>query len=814
MKFKSKNRAYYFFSSLKILFVVSLVGVALLALLTLWFAKDLPNPESILAKGFAQSTKIYDRTGKILLYQVGEERRTVVKLDQLPSIVKWATLAAEDADFYKHPGIDITGILRAAWNDVINQTNVYGGSTITQQFVKNALLTREKTFSRKFREVLLSFWLEFKYSKDEIFAFYINQIPYGGSAYGIAQASSTYFAKPVGELTLAQAALLAALPQRPSYLSPYGDHVGELMDRKNLVLDRMVSAGFINKAQADEAKEQKIIFAPPNNSFMAPHFIIYVKEYLEQKYGSEVVEKGGLEVTTSLDVRLQKEAEAAVSETVVRNEKRYNARNAALVAIDPNTGQILSMVGSRDWFDDANDGKVNVALRLRQPGSSFKPYAYARLFQDGFGPESLIFDLPITFKTRAGKAYTPRNFDGRTQGLLTIRQALAGSRNIPAVQVLYLAGITNVIELSRQLGIATINPSRVDLALVLGGAEVRLLDHTAAFGAFANDGVYNAPISILRVKKADGELLEEYKPAPKAVLEPEVTRLITSILSDNAARASVFGSSSPLNTGGVASAVKTGTTTDFRDGWTMGYTPNLVVGVWTGNNDNTPTKNGEGAFVAGPIWNRVIRFAASKYPKEYGGVFPGLLPHKLLDKPMANGKLAYEKTVLIDSSTGQIADDQTPPSLIEERSYKEVHSLLYYVRPDDPQLAAWEAPIKEWIVSQPDGYLYDHALPGASLNPSATDSPQLIITNLTANEEVGSSLTLAFTFSGGSALKQADIFIDDTLLKSVFTSPTNISLKLFDEGKHTLRIRAFDQSLKYDEEEIPIIKKNFDGDSD
>lgn len=801
----------YLFKGLKILFVLGLVGIACLALLTLWYAKDLPNPESILSKGFAESTKIYDRTGKILLYQVGEERRTVVKLDQLPNHVKQATLAAEDADFYKHPGIDITSILRAAWTDVTQQTTV-GGSTITQQFVKNALLTREKTFSRKFRELLLSFWLELKYSKDQIFAFYINQIPYGGNAYGIQQASTTYFGKSVGDLTAAEAAVLAALPQRPSYLSPYGEHVDELMARKDWVLDQMVEAKFITKEKADEAKGQAIAFAPANNSFIAPHFVIYVKEYLEQKYGSELLEKGGLEVITSLDVRIQQEAEAAVAETVAKNEKRYNAGNAALVALDPKTGQILSMVGSRDWFDDTHDGKVNVTLRLRQPGSSFKPYAYARLFQDGFGPESLVFDLQTTFRTRAGQAYTPRNYDGRFHGLLTIRQALAGSRNVAAVKALHLTGINNVIELVRQMGITTIDPSRVDLALVLGGSEVRLLDHTAAYAVFANDGEYNQPQAILRVKKSDGEVLEEYKEQSRQVLSPEITRLITSILSDNVARAAVFGPSSPLTTSGIPSAAKTGTTTDFRDGWTMGYTPNLVVGVWAGNNDNSPTKNGEGAFIAGPIWNRIIRFAAGKYPKEFGGAFPASLPHKLLEKPMANGQLAYNNTVLIDSSTGLPATDDTPPSLIQERIYKEVHSELYYIRPKDPQLGAWEAPIAAWITTQPDGYLYNQTqpIPSEDTTPLA-QKPELTITNIADNEEVGSSITIAFTFTSATALKQADIFIDDTLVKSVVASPTTVDLSLFTNGAHTVRVRAFDQTLKFSEKEIPIIINKVSG---
>jgi len=796
----------YFRAIAKWLGILLFAGLGMFILLTLWYIKDLPNPEAMIAKGFAQSTKIYDRTGKVLLYQVGQERRTYVPLDQVSNNVRFAILAAEDADFYKHPGVNVLGIIRAAWKDLLNQRLEQGGSTITQQFVKNALLSSEKTFSRKFKEIILSFWLEFRYTKDQIFTFYINQIPYGSNAYGVQQASVTFFAKPASDLDIAQAAALATLAQRPSYYSPYGDHVGELMTRKNAIIDGMVKAGSITGAQARQAKEEKLSFSQPNNSFLAPHFVIYVKDYLEEKYGSGLLEKGGLQVITSLDLRLQKQAEESVAQVVQKNEKQYRASNASLVALDPKTGQILSMVGSRDWFDDAHDGKVNVALRLRQPGSSFKPFAYARLFEDGFGPDSLIFDLQTTFKTRAGQTYTPRNFNGKFNGLLSMRQALGGSRNVPAVKTLYLAGINNVIELAKKMGINTINPGRVDLALVLGGAEVRLLDLTSAYSVFANEGVKNDPVSILRVTSSKGEILEEYKAAGQPVLAPEITRLITSILSDNGARSYVFGPSSPLVVPGVQTAVKTGTTTDFRDGWTIGYTPNLAVGVWAGNNDNSQTRNGEGAYIAGPIWNRLIKFAASKYPEEFGGSFPPLLPHQLLDKPMVNGKLALEKHVLIDITTGEPATDYTPADVTKDQVTREIHSLLYYVRPNDPQLPAWEAPIKAWVASQPDAASYNQVPSGSSPSPQPQPSqaPELTITSPADNQQVGSSLPIIFSFTSASALKQVDIFVDDALVKTAFSSPTDIDLSSFLPGNHTLHLRAFDQSLKYGEQAITI----------
>ncbi|MBI3273929.1 MAG: transglycosylase domain-containing protein [Candidatus Colwellbacteria bacterium] len=786
----------------KFILALVLIGAGILILLSLWYIKDLPNPERILARGFAQSTKMYDRTGKTLLYQIGEERRSVIALEELPSHVRWATLVAEDADFYKHPGIDITGILRAAWNDIRKRRLAQGGSTITQQFVKNALLSSEKTFSRKLREIILAIWLESRYTKNEIFGFYLNQIPYGQNAYGIAEASLSYFGKSAKDLSIAEAATLAALPLRPSYLSPYGEHKDELFARKNLIIDRMVKEGYITSAQGEEEKAKRLAFsqaADTPRSFIAPHFVIYVKEYLEEKYGSEVVERGGLEVITSLDTRLQKKAEEAVTEVAKKNEKQYRAKNAALAAIDPRTGQILAMVGSRDWFDDSVDGKVNVALRLRQPGSSFKPIVYAKLFEKGFGPESLIFDLQTTFTTRAGKPYTPTNFDGRSHGLLTIRQALAQSRNVPGVKALYLTGIDEVIALAKKMGISSINPGRVDLALVLGGAEVRLLDFTSAYGVFAANGIYNPPQAILRVKTREGEVLEEYEQKPQKVLSPEITGLITSILSDNESRTPVFGPQSPLVIPGIEAAAKTGTTTDFRDGWTLGYTPNLVVGVWAGNNDNSPTYKGEGAFIAGPIWNRLVRFAATTYPSEFGGSFGKPPTHKLLDKPMINGSLVYERKV------------KTNP--IEETSTKEIHSLLYYARPNDPQLDAWEKPVQEWVRARPDAALYSQPLPGKPSNtppspdipPSQPSQPRLRLLNLQDGQKIGDVFGLEFLFESQAPLKQVDVFLDDQLLKTEVQSPVELNLSSFLQGDHLLTIRAFDQTLNSDTKEIYII---------
>lgn len=802
----------FLFRLIKFFFVLGLIGVFVAVLLALWYIKDLPDPSNILAQGFAESTKIYDRTGKELLYQIGQERRTVISLEELPAHARWATLVAEDADFYKHPGIDVTGILRAAWNDLRNRALEQGGSTITQQFVKNALLSPEKTFSRKFREIVLAFWIETRYTKDEIFAFYLNQIPYGSNAFGIEQASRAYFGKSAKDLTIPESAVLAALPQRPSYLSPYGEHKDELFARKDMIINRMVSEGYITEEEGKQAREAELAFVNGSaTSLFAPHFVIYIKEYLEEKYGTDLVERGGLEVTTTLDTRIQKAAEEAVKEVATSNEKKFNAENAALVAIDPKTGQILAMVGSRDWFDDKVDGKVNVALRLRQPGSSFKPIAYATLFEKGFSPKSLIFDLPTTFTTRANQAYTPRNYDGRFHGLLTMRQALAGSRNVPAVKVLHLAGINNVIAQARKFGINTIDPSRVDLALVLGGAEVRLVDLTSAYAALANDGEYNPSAAILRVKDKKGEILEEFKAKPQKALSPNASRLVTSILSDNEARSAVFGPSSPLHISGIATAAKTGTTSDFRDGWTMGYTPRLAIGVWAGNNDNTPTKNGEGAFIAGPIWNKVMRFAAGQFPEEFGGAFSAPPENtEVMDKPMVNGELVFEREVLVDTRTNTIADPGTPAIFTEKRLFREIHSILYYVRPNDAQVSDWEKPVQEWVTHQPDAYLYNRPLPempGDNVFPPS-DSTRPRIEILTPGEGdivSASTLSLSFDFQSALPLKQVDVFFDGELVKTALLSPVTLDITDAANGEHVILLRAFDKSLRLAEDSVQIV---------
>ena len=608
--------------------------------LFVYYAKDLPRPEDFTERALILPTKIYDRTGEVLLYQLfDEEKRTIVSLDQVSEDLIHAVIATEDARFYEHFGIDYQGILRSVWKNLKEGQPIYGGSTISQQLIRSSLLNLEKTAVRKTREIILALELERRYSKDEILEFYLNQIPFGSNAYGVEAAAQTFFDKTAADVSLPEAALLASLIQSPSYLSPYGEHTDELLERKNYVLDRMVSQGFISKKEASEAKKQEIKFEEVRHPIESPHFVLYVKDYLDSLYSEEYLRTRGLNVYTTLDWQLQQTAEEAVKNGVLNN-KAYNAHNMGLVAINPNTGEILAMVGSADWWAEESspkdcvpgasclfEPKFNIVTRgERQPGSAFKPFAYAALFQKDLTPETIVWDVRTEFnpncsgvyfesKDKYGEnCYHPSNYDRRFRGAISLKDALAQSINVPAVKVLYFAGLKETINLAKSFGITTLNqpPSYYGLPLVLGGGEVKLIDMTSAYGVFASRGFKIPPSSVLRIEDESGNILEENKKTPKRVLKSEIADIINDILSDNDARTPVFGPKSSLYIPGQKVAVKTGTTQEYKDAWTIGYTPSVVIGVWAGNNDGASTL-GPGATLAAPVWSQVMKKALELY---------------------------------------------------------------------------------------------------------------------------------------------------------------------------------------------------------
>lgn len=789
--------------------------------------QNLPDPRRLSERPISQSTKIYDRTGEIVLYEIhGDERRTIVRLSEIPAGMRNATIAAEDVNFYTHIGLDWRGIVRAFVKNLLSGDIRQGGSTITQQLVKKAILSDERTYTRKFKEALLALSIETVYSKDEILEFYLNQIPYGSNAYGVAAASQIYFSKPVRDLTLAESAILASLVKAPTY---YFSRREELLERKNSIIDRMREQGFITNPEAVQAKKENVLFSLHPQAIIAPHFVLYVRELLNEKYGEEFVEAGGLRVVTSLDAGLQKKAEAAVAAGAEKNEP-LGVYNASLVAINPKTGEILTMVGSRSYWDEPMpkgcvpgvsckfDPHVNVSLRARQPGSSFKPFVYATAFKKGYTPETVLLDAPTEFNPRCNPdgtpgpavrdpetCYHPQNYDKKFLGPVSLREALAQSRNVPSVKLLYLAGINDSIETASAAGITTLtDPARYGLSLVLGGAEVTLLEMTSAFGVFAQDGVLYPKTAILRVEDSRGKILEEQKPRGTAVLDTQIARLITDILTDNAARTPVFGPTSALFFPDRTVAVKTGTTQDYRDAWVVGYTPSLVAGVWVGNNDNsTIDRERLSSMVAAPIWHEFLNaFFETSPPEDF------VPPEKENPvKPVLRGVYRAGSIVKIDSLTGHLATEFTPPELIREKSYGPLTTILTFIDKNnplgdppgnpwsDPQYKNWQEGVLAWAAANQ---------PQEEFPPSFVDTvhtrenqPKISFFSL-PQENVYASSPSAFEVNVGAvfSLREVSFFVDDTLLGAKTAPPFGVSLfplpAPIEPGAHSLRAVAYD----------------------
>lgn len=690
------------------------IGLVIAGGLFIWISTlDIPDLSSFEDRRILQSTKIYDRTGEILLYDLHQDvKRTIVPYEEISHHIKNATVAIEDDTFFEHWGVRPFAILRAAIANLQGgDLRGQGGSTITQQVIKNAILEREKTLTRKIKEAILALRLEQALTKEEILGHYLNESPYGGTIYGVEEASIAFFGKRAADVSLAEAAYLAALPQAPTFYSPYGTNIAALENRKNLVLERMVVNGFITNEERDAAMEEEVTFRPQAaTGINAPHFVFYVRDYLARKYGEESLAERGFRVITTLDWELQEAAEQIVYEKAVENEAKFNASNGALVAVDPQNGEILTMVGSRGYFDEEIDGNFNIAIAERQPGSSFKPFVYAAAFQKGYTPNTVVFDLHTQFSTACPPdnmtsedgCYAPNNYDNRFRGPVTLRNALAQSLNIPAVKVLYLAGMSNSIKLARDLGLTTLtNPDQYGLTLVLGGGEVKLVEMVGAYSVFANEGMKNELASILRIEDSRGNIIEEHTPSPSRVIDRDVTLQISDVLSDNVARTPLYGSNSLLYFPGRDVAAKTGTTNDKRDAWIIGYTPNIAVGAWAGNNDNSSMNELSGLIIT-PMWREFMDVALAKREQE-SFPEPSAIPSDI--KPVLNG-------VWFDLSTVVSTENASgTPSLNIGNTIAGAHSILYFVNKDDPrgsypsnpsrdpQFSLWEYPVSLWKAS-------------------------------------------------------------------------------------------------------------------
>ncbi|MFN3693268.1 MAG: transglycosylase domain-containing protein [Candidatus Paceibacteria bacterium] len=681
--------------------------------LLIWISTlEIPDLSSFEDRRILQSTKIYDRTGKILLYDLHQDvKRTIVPFEQISRHLKNATVAIEDERFYSHFGIDLKAIVRAA---VINATQGdflggQGGSTLTQQVIKNSVLERDKKLSRKVKEAILSIKLERTLSKDEILEVYLNEVPYGGTIYGVEEAAQSFFGKKAADLTLAESAYVASLPQAPTYLSPYGSNRADLDARKNTVLDKMLQNGMITQQEYDEAKNTTVEFLPQAvTGIRAPHFVMYIREQLVEKYGEEALAERGFRVITTLDYDLQKEAERIVAEKGAANVERFKADNAGLVATDPKTGDVLVMVGSRDYFSKEIDGNFNIALAERQPGSAIKPFVYASAFVKGYLPNTILFDVKTQFSPQCppdstsseSPCYSPNNYNGKFLGPVSMRNALAQSLNIPAVKTLYLAGVKDTLKLAADMGLTTLNdPDRYGLTLVLGGGEVKLLDMTHAYGVFANEGVRATPRSILKIEDARGNIVFESKVETKQVLDRNVALLISDVLTDNVARTPLWGANSLVNFKERDVASKTGSTNNLRDAWLMGYSPNLAVGTWVGNNDNSPMGGGLSGLIVTPMWREFMDYALAKLPDEK-------FPQPQVDlsgvKPIIRGDY-IDSGMLASELAGSSTDSVNISNILGG-----IHTILHFVDRGNPrgpyptnpaadqQYYNWEWAVQAW----------------------------------------------------------------------------------------------------------------------
>lgn len=803
--------------------VLILIGVGLLfiGLGVVWISTlKLPDFKSFTERKIQSSSKIYDRTGTIVLYDVHENiKRTVIPYEDMGTNILNATVAIEDSEFYNHKGIRIKSIIRATVWAKLTGRKIQGGSTITQQLIKNTLLTPERSLTRKIKEWILAVKIEKIMNKEDILALYLNEAPYGGNIYGIEEASKAFFGKNPKNLTLAESAYLAAIPNGPTYYSPYRKNKDKLDERKNLVLKRMYDLNFIGEEEYYKAKEEKVTFLPeqPMN-IAAPHFVFFVKEHLVEKYGESTLEEGGLKVITTIDYNLQKKAEQIAKERALQNEKDWNGKNTAVVVLDVKTGQILAMVGSRDYFDTSVDGNFNVATAARQPGSSFKPIVYALAFEKGYTEKTTLFDVRTEFNSSCDPSgtstdpscYNPSNYDNSFRGPMTLRDALAQSINIVAVKLLYLVGVSDSIKLSHDLGISTLknDPNQYGLTLVIGGGETTLLDMTSVYSVFANNGVKNPYQGILKVEDSVGNILEEYKENPTQVLNPETTRTLSSILSDNTARTPTFGANSVLNIPGREVAVKTGTTNNNKDAWTIGYTPSIAVGVWVGNNDNKEMKKG-GAALAGPIWNGVMSEALKDTPVEY------FEKPREIDRsipPILRGFWQGGQTFVIDTISNALATEFTPNEYKKETSITNVHTILYWIDKNNPlaektpgpssdsQYRNWEYGVERWW--QANSYRYpvvtEYQIPREYDQIHTEDSkPVIEIIGLQNRYNPNENINFSINYQSKSPIKKMDVFINNTYLTSLKSSPFSTNFRP-DEvsgltNTNTLRIIAVDE---------------------
>ena len=797
----------------KIAFLGAVGGVVLILILFIWVARDLPDPNQVQRKS-GYSTVILDREGEEVLFDLYvDENRKFTPIEEVPEYFKQATVAVEDKDFYEHKGFDLMGMARGLLR-LFTTGRAQGGSTLTQQLVKNALLTSERTVVRKIKEFVLAIRIESRFSKDEILQMYFNETPYGGTAWGVAAAAEMFFDKEVSELDLVESVVLAGLPQSPTRYSPYGNNPEAYIARATVVARRMNEDGYINDEIEAEvlASLPEVEFQALGTSIHAGHFVMHVRDLLEEMYGEEMLDQGGWKITTTLNWDLQAEAEEIVAKEISKVNDSLHITNGASVIVDTNNGEVLSMVGSKDFFDEEIDGEVNVVTRLRQPGSSIKPLVYATAFSEGYNPSNVLMDTVTEFPGKdENTPYEPKNYDGEEHGLLHLRDALASSINVPAVKLLALVGVKDVLSQGYKMGLNSLEPtrenlSRLGLSMALGGGEIKLLEMATAYSAFANGGSKVEPVFILKIEDPDGKVVYEHKPVKQdKVLDEKVAFLINDILSDNNARLITFGVNSYLNMGDRAVAVKTGTTNNMRDNWTIGWTRDRIVGVWVGNNDNSAMKSvASGVSGASPIWRKeMLEVLAEKADRswevpsgveqvELDGV-SGYLAHDgfgsyvdwIISGTLSNEEDPIHKKIKV--CKGQ-TDKLAGILQVAQGNYEEKEVI--YIRESDPltDKDLWQKAIDGWISRQADD---KYKVPTEYCE--ASEGIDVQITSPGDKSRVdGETVTIRFEVSSDKEIDWAKLYIDDVEETKFESLPYLIENMILADGQHTIRVLARD----------------------
>ena len=822
LNFRSKDFWFRFFRTFLILIAIGFVGIIFLFV---WFSKDLPTPSTVVRRD-GYSSKVYDRNGKALYDIFDQAKRDPVAFSDVPDYLKKATVAVEDKSFYTHSGVDFLTPLRIIKN-VFYFGKITGGSTLTQQLTRNVLLTTERSLTRKIKELILSIQIDAKYSKDEILSMYLNEAPYGGASWGVGPAAEQYFSKAVKDLNLAESAILAGMPQLPSVYSPFSKTPMAYVARTNHVLTRMVEDGYISQELANSTMEEvkTYKFSDKNSTTKAPHFVFWIKELLAEKYGEAVVEGGGLKITTTLDLDIQNAAQDIVGVGISNSEKLGISNGAALV-LDPTNGQVLAMVGSRDYFSTKTDGAFNVTTQaLRQPGSAIKPITYLAGLKKGMTAATMMMDTPVTFAGVGGqKDYSPQNYTGKFVGPISLRNALGNSINTTAVKTLATVGVENMLRLAYEMGLSTLEPTKENLskfgfAVTLGGAEVKMIELASAYTAFANGGTSMKAIGVLKVEDRNGRILEEYKvPDGKKVMTEQEAFIISSILSDNSAREMTFGAINGLQISGYEVAVKTGTTNDKRDNWSIGWTPNLLSVVWVGNNDNSPMgKIASGVSGATPIWKSIM---LKTLPKRNKQDFP--IPEKMvnLDVDKISGYLAHDgfqsrKEYFVDGTQSSISDPihmnlkvcrgvtgLAPPEDVASGNYD---SKEYFkIKENDPISTdgrnRWQEGIDKWILEQSDK---DKYFPPETYCRSGG----LVSVNI---ESPGNESTVSTQFDiriGTNSVKkivEVKLWVDGIEKKTWTERPFEMTVNNLVDGPHIIKVKATDKDGNSQEREAKI----------